>query len=132
MTSNFDPADYVWRCDNCNANFDEQDGFDPYCGQWTCTECGQINYIDEDEVLVKEIGEGILTSECPICGGTMERTGEGFEPWICTSCNVTAYEDEYGRPVVDEEKYEEGDVGCDACGNPAYPECKASCPMFDD
>lgn len=21
---------------------------------------------------------------------------------------------------------------CVACGNPAYPECKYSCPMFDD
>ncbi len=23
-------------------------------------------------------------------------------------------------------------VGCRACGNPAYPKCKASCPLFDD
>ena len=22
--------------------------------------------------------------------------------------------------------------GCLACGNPAYPACKTSCPMFDD
>jgi predicted amidophosphoribosyltransferase len=22
--------------------------------------------------------------------------------------------------------------GCAACGNPAYPKCKSSCPMFDD
>lgn len=22
--------------------------------------------------------------------------------------------------------------GCRACGNPAYPACKISCPMFDD
>ena len=21
---------------------------------------------------------------------------------------------------------------CIACGNPAYPQCKASCPIFDD
>lgn len=25
-----------------------------------------------------------------------------------------------------------GNPGCNACGNPAYPDCKASCPMFDD
>lgn len=24
------------------------------------------------------------------------------------------------------------EVGCDACGNPAYPACKTSCPLFDD
>jgi len=23
-------------------------------------------------------------------------------------------------------------VGCRACGNPAYPKCKSSCPLFDD
>jgi hypothetical protein len=23
-------------------------------------------------------------------------------------------------------------AGCQACGNPAYPECTDSCPMFDD
>lgn len=22
--------------------------------------------------------------------------------------------------------------GCDACGNPAYPNCTDSCPIFDD
>ena len=22
--------------------------------------------------------------------------------------------------------------GCAACGNPLYPDCKYSCPMFDD
>ncbi|WP_163428033.1 hypothetical protein [Eubacterium pyruvativorans] len=22
--------------------------------------------------------------------------------------------------------------GCAACGNPAYPECMSSCPMYDD
>ena len=22
--------------------------------------------------------------------------------------------------------------GCRACGNPAYPNCKSSCPLFDD
>ena len=24
------------------------------------------------------------------------------------------------------------EAGCRACGNPAYPECKTSCPLFDD
>ncbi len=37
---------------------------------------------------------------------------------------------------MDAEFFEEDDdddePGCSACGNPAYPECKASCPLFDD
>ncbi len=24
------------------------------------------------------------------------------------------------------------EAGCKACGNPAYPECKDSCPLYDD
>ena len=38
-------------------------------------------------------------------------------------------------PEYDEEyfdDYEDNDVGCTACGNPAYPNCKTSCPLFDD
>ena len=35
------------------------------------------------------------------------------------------YEDDYDDD-------DEGDVGCAACGNPAYPNCKTSCPLFDD
>lgn len=31
---------------------------------------------------------------------------------------------------LDEECYME--VGCAACGNPCYPKCKTSCPLFDD
>ena len=36
------------------------------------------------------------------------------------------FEDKYDDPGLN------GDYGCDACGNPAYPKCKASCNMFDD
>lgn len=48
----------------------------------------------------------------------------------------TCYSPDYD-PSEDEEEDEEddeyvGDVACDACGNPAYPACKISCPLFDD
>jgi len=32
---------------------------------------------------------------------------------------------------ADEDDYGD-DEGCKACGNPAYPHCKDSCPIFDD
>jgi hypothetical protein len=32
----------------------------------------------------------------------------------------------------DDEDYVSEEPGCDACGNPAYPLCKSSCPLFDD
>ena len=27
---------------------------------------------------------------------------------------------------------DDGENGCVACGNPAYPNCMSSCPLFDD
>ena len=34
--------------------------------------------------------------------------------------------------VFKDEKVESKEACCKACGNPAYPDCKSSCPMFDD
>ena len=38
----------------------------------------------------------------------------------------------YDNEYADEDEGYGDEVGCAACGNPAYPHCKASCPMFDD
>ena len=38
--------------DECNAYLNEQSGFDADCGTWTCKECGYLNYIDENEILM--------------------------------------------------------------------------------
>ena len=54
-----------------------------------------------------------------------------------TKIGDTLYSPDYD-PSEDEEEEEEeeyygsGDFGCTACGNPAYPDCKSSCPLFDD
>ena len=75
----FDPSEYDWWCDECNASLNAQPGFYPECGSWICTECGHENDIaasevedsyrycydscdDEDEE--EEIPEG-----CAACGG---------------------------------------------------------------
>ena len=42
---------YDWYCDECNARLNNQSGFSADCGTWTCTECGELNYIDEGEIL---------------------------------------------------------------------------------
>ena len=50
------------------------------------------------------------------------------------SCEKLGIED-FGRVLGCKMKICNGvrrDPGCRACGNPAYPDCKASCPMFDD
>lgn len=43
--------DYDWYCDECNEYLNEQPGFNADCGTWTCTNCGELNYIDKSEIL---------------------------------------------------------------------------------
>jgi hypothetical protein len=47
---------------------------------------------------------------------------EGKVSEVMAAAGVEGFSDEDDEP----------DVGCTACGNPAYPNCKNSCPMFDD
>lgn len=61
---------------------------------------------------------------CPDCGRRMNRYKDMWGDWdgesyICYHCAGDSDEEEY-------------DVGCAACGNPSYPKCKTSCPMFDE
>ena len=44
-------SNYDWYCDKCNTLLNNQIGFDVNCGTWNCTECGEINYINEYEIL---------------------------------------------------------------------------------
>ena len=77
-----------------------------------------------------------MSYTCLVCGGKMKKVGNGYEPWECTECGARAYESQYGGLAFDAEYFddygEDSDVGCIACGNPAYPDCKTSCPLFDD
>ena len=54
MKEVFDPSVFEWLCDNCGANLDEQEGFNPHCGIWFCRKCAYANEIDEDEAIWKE------------------------------------------------------------------------------
>ena len=53
-----------------------------------------------------------------------EENGELVEHWL----------DPYGNEhteitILDDD---DCDTGCSACGNSNYPECKSSCPLFDE
>ena len=54
---------------------------------------------------------------CPICGHRMRKIDE--ETYYCEYC---------ANSRDDDDDIPECCVGC----NPAYPECRDSCPMFDD
>lgn len=47
-----------------------------------------------------------------------------------TPVSELAVEDEDEDDVYGE-YFDEIPEGCNACGNPDYPKCKYSCPMFD-
>lgn len=63
--------------------------------------------------------------ECDICNYSIAdeeiKNGEGFPT------EESTYENDYGEIYNDEMDIPEG---CDACGGP-YPDCKASCNMYD-
>lgn len=53
--------------------------------------------------------------------------GNLFEVWTDRSGqDITA------RQISSDDDDDSGEEGCVACGNPSYPACMASCPLFDD
>ncbi len=78
----------------------------------------------------------MATLYCDRCGGALELDTDG--DWYCSQCNIwysipKDKEKYYEDPTVylgDDEEYED-EQGCIACGNPMYPQCKDSCPLFD-
>lgn len=49
------------------------------------------------------------SGECPICGEHYDNS------------------DDWEEPFADQQP-----PGCAACGNPAWPDCEAGCPLMDD
>ncbi len=76
----FDPSEFEWWCDECDASLDEQPGFYPECGTWICTECGCVNLIAESEIVDNDYkdndafyedgnDEDDIPEGCAACGG---------------------------------------------------------------
>ncbi len=86
---------------------------------------------------------------CNECGAVMERKKDpkgGFDIYACPSCGweISEWDYEYESKdpfelVYDEEtgkdilipRMDMPPAGCRVCGGP-YPDCKASCKMYDD
>lgn len=56
----------MYYCPNCNADLDDQFGFDPSNGTWTCTECGQ--FLMDDDIADGDTYDGVA--------------------WFCDNCNA--------------------------------------------
>ena len=92
-----------------------------------------IDITDEDEI------ENAFFNEEPACecGCCMEPIGD-TDTFRCPDCGYTVDINDYAinGPFSDIlSVYYADDVpgpGCRDCGNPAYPLCRTSCPLFDD
>lgn len=62
----------------------------------------------------------------------------GVEYYVCSRCGMFMRADQFDGDLLFEEEFDnivyedEPGVGCTACDNPAFPDCKTSCPAFDD
>ncbi|MEE1296581.1 MAG: hypothetical protein UHD09_07060 [Bifidobacterium sp.] len=39
-----------WYCDQCDADLNDQNGFDDHHPIWVCRECGHLNTISEADI----------------------------------------------------------------------------------
>lgn len=90
-------------CPKCGAILNDQPGFDPDNGTWTCTECGQ-HLMDED-IYEGDTYEGVAWY-CDGCGALLNRQSgfsDSYGSWICTECghrNGTTEDD-----IIDEDEF---------------------------
>ena len=76
-------------CPNCGATLNNQYGFDPDNGSWTCTECDQLLY--GDDVYDGDIYPGIMWY-CDGCDELLNiqyEFADYYSTWTCTSCGHT-------------------------------------------
>lgn len=76
-------------CPNCDAVLEDQPGFDPAKGVWTCTNCGMQLFGDEAGD-TGAYNTGIIWY-CDKCGALLNKQ-EGFDyyadSWTCTECGT--------------------------------------------
>ena len=89
-----------YYCPNCNAILNDQYGFDPDNGTWTCQVCGQTLYGDDMEETMSSF-PGVIWY-CDSCGAVLNKQS-GFDDscgsWYCTECG-------HRNPISEEEIYD--------------------------
>ena len=69
-----------YYCPNCGATLNDQPGFDPDGGTWTCTACGKL--LMDDDVYDGDTYEGVAWF-CDECGARLlDDPGHAHEPSI--------------------------------------------------
>lgn len=79
--------DEEYFCPNCDAILNEQTGFDPDAGVWTCTECG-VALFGDDVAKTQSQFEGVVWY-CDSCGAVLSMQDGFYDScgsWECTEC----------------------------------------------
>ncbi len=123
-----------YYCPNCNADLDDQFGFDPSKGTWTCTECGQ--FLMDDDIADGDSFEGVAWF-CDNCDALLNRQSgfsDSYGTWTCTECghingitDEDILEDEHtcpncGANLKKQYDYSEStnEYTCSECGSDLY------------
>ena len=117
-------------CPQCGAILNEQIGFSPECGAWTCTNCGEM--LMDDDVYDGDEYEGVAWF-CDNCGALLNKQddfSDSYGSWICTKCgysNVITDDD-----IIDKEddlwkctEYNTEEKILDEDDGPKCPSCSA-------
>ena len=81
--------DCDWYCDDCDAHLNNQAGFNTLSGSWTCTKCGWVNDVTENNILSGDEEEFVrdVYIVCPDCGAHM--TTDDYEHYECPDCDCS-------------------------------------------
>lgn len=104
-------------CPNCGAVLNNQSGFDPTCGAWTCTECGKL--LMDDDVYEGDTFKGVAWY-CDNCNALLNRQAgfsDSYGSWTCTECGYIngITEDDIINNDSDDDNDEE--LLCPNCGS---------------
>ena len=109
----------TYYCPHCGAVLNDQPGFDPDDGVWTCSECGQCLYGDDIEETMSEY-DGVVWY-CDSCGAVLNKQ-DGFydycSSWRCTECG-------HVNPINEDEIYESEEDYRSGRKHYTCPECGA-------
>lgn len=99
-----------YYCTNCGATLNDQPGFNPDCGMWTCTECGKL--MVGDDLCDDDNSQGVAWI-CDSCGALLNRQygfSDSYGSWRCTECGYVNGTTE--NDILAEKMFE-----CPRCGD---------------
>ena len=84
----------TWYCDGCGCEMNSQEGFTTVTATWTCTECGYLNDVSNENVYSSEekYQEEMGIPRCPSCGGIVKGDAPDATYWFnCQTCGERFY-----------------------------------------